>query len=105
MINRLILILFILALWSCGGATPPTPHPIPKGITITLLSETKLWAIPPNSADIQPLAILPAGTVVRVIRHSMRYNGFWIFIHTEGHEGYIEERYGMLTIEQWKQLK
>ncbi|MCA0353752.1 MAG: hypothetical protein LCH85_17300 [Chloroflexi bacterium] len=105
MINRLVLIVFIFALWSCAGATPPTPDPTPEVIAITLSSETKLWTIPPNSADIQPLASLPAGTIVRVIRHSMRYNGFWLFIRTDGYEGYIEERYGILTIEQREQLK
>ncbi|MBM7845369.1 hypothetical protein JOD20_004022 [Herpetosiphon giganteus] len=35
----------------------------------------------------------------------MHYNGFWLFIRTEGYEGYIEEGYGMLTIEQREQLK
>lgn len=105
MLHRLGLVLVIFALWSCGGATPPPPQPTPEGIEITLRFEEKLWESPPRTFDIPPVTTLPAGTVVRVIWQGMRYNGFWLFIRTEGYEGYIEEGYEMLTIEQREQLK
>lgn len=105
MLYRLGLVFVVFMLWSCSGATPPSPQPTPEGIEIILPFEKKLWTTPPNSVDIKPLATLPKGTAVRVIWQGMRHNGFWLFIRTEGYEGYIEEGFGMLTPEQREQLK